>query len=439
VTRLLAFLIRNWPLKLGAVALASLLYAGLVLTQNARIWPGPIPIQVVHQPTSAFIVGALPDVTNVRYFASVGVGDRLSSSAFTASVDLAAATADGSQPFLATVDLRGPDGVTILDFSPHQIFVRLDPLVTRTVPIRVAHGVVPEGLQLGATDISQASVTVSGPDSVVAKVVAAEARVRIQSSGIDVDQIVDLVPVDGRNEVLSPVELNPTSIRVRIPVGSPAGTKSVPVAVVVTGTPADGFEVATTTITPPVATVTGEADTLAGVTSVPAAAVDIDGATSNVTRVVGLDLPTGIVGVGDQAYTVTVTLRSTSSSRTFSAGVILIGAEADRTYALAVDSVLVTLGGGEQALNSVNVASFVVSVNVSGLTAGSHEMDVRVVPPSGLTVVAIGPARLTVFVGDAATPPPTASPTPEPTASPTPEPTASPSPNPPSATPSASP
>lgn len=418
MTRLIGFFVHNWPLKLAAVVLATLLYAGLVLSQNARTWAGPIPIQVVNQPTSAFIVGALPDVTNVRYFARVGVADRLSSAAFVATIDLSAANADAAEPFLATVDVKGPDGVNILDFTPRQVFVRLDPLATMTVPIRVNHGAVPEGLQLGETQVSQSSATVSGPRSVITQVVAAEARVRIQSSGIDVDQLVDLVPVDGRGEVLSPVQLNPASIRVRIPVGSPVGTKTVPVTAVVTGSPADGFELAGTTITPAVATVTGETDTLAGLASVPAKPVDISGATDNVEQSVGLDLPNGIAAVGDATFDVQVTLRPAESSRSFTAGVVMVGAEPDRTYLVAVDRVTVTLGGGQQALNAVDAASFTASVDVSGLSAGSHDVDVGVVPPSGLKLIAVNPVRITVFVGDIATPPP--SPTPSPTPSPEP-------------------
>ena len=427
MTRLVGFVIHNWPLKLAAIILATLLYAGLVLSQNARVWPGPIPIQVVNQPTSAFIVGDLPDVTNVRYFAPVGVADRLSSAAFAATIDLSTANADAAQPFLANVNVKGPDGVNVLDFTPRQVFVRLDPLATRTVPVRVSHGPVPEGLQLGATEVSQDTVTVSGPQSVIVQIVAAEARVRIQSSGIDVDQLVDLVPVDGRGEVLTPVEMNPTSVRVRIPVGSPVGTKTVPVTAVVTGVPADGFEVAGTTITPAVATLTGETDTLAGLTSIQAKPVDISGSSEAVSRSVGLELPDGIAAVGDATFDVSVTLRAVESSRSFAAGVVMLGAEPGRTYLLAVDRVTVTLGGGQQALNDVDASSFTASVDVSGLSAGSHDVDVRVVPPTGLKLLAVSPARITVFVSDVATPPPT--PSPSPTPPPTPAPTASPEPS----------
>jgi len=103
----------------------------------------------------------------------------------------------------------------------------------------------------------------------------------------------------------------------------------------------------------------------------------------------------------------------------------MLGAEASRTYLLAADRVTITLGGGQQALNAVDASSFTASVDVAGLSAGSHDVDVRVVPPAGLKLLAVSPARITVFVSDIATPPPTPSPTPVPTASPEPSSSAS--------------
>jgi YbbR domain-containing protein len=414
--RVIGFIVHNWPLKLAAIALATLMYAGLVVSQGARVWPGPIPIQIVHQPTSAFVVGTLPDVTNVRYFAPADVADHLSSSAFAAYVDLTNAPSDASQPYLADVTLRAPSGVNVLDYTPQQIFIRLDPVVTRTVPVKVVHGTVPDGLTLGDTQTSQNSVTISGPQSVVTQVVSAEARVQIQSSGIDVDQLVDLVPVDGRDEVVTPVDLTPSTIRVRIPVGAPVTTKSVPVTAVVTGSPADGYVVANTTVDPLVATITGEANLLAGITSVNTQPVDIGGATSAVTKTVGLDLPDGITSVGNDSFAVGVQLRPSASTRNFTVGVVVVGGDPTRTYTLASDTVTVTLGGDDAALNAVDPTTFVGSVDVTGLDEGQHAVDVHVVAPAGLKLVAVSPTQITVFVSVAATPPPSPTPSPVETA-----------------------
>jgi len=91
-----------------------------------------------------------------------------------------------------------PSNIQVLDFSPSRIQVRLDPLVSKTVPVQVDHGTVPAGLDVREPVVSQDTVTVTGPESSVVLVAAAQARVQIQPSGIDINQAVDLIAVDAR-------------------------------------------------------------------------------------------------------------------------------------------------------------------------------------------------------------------------------------------------
>ncbi len=430
MTRVFGFLVHNWPLKLSAVILATVLYAGLALSQNARVWPGRVPIQILNQPASVFILGQLDDVTDIRYVASAAAADRLSSAAFTATIDLKDVKIDPASPFATVpVSLMVNDGnVRIIDFVPRQVTVRLDPIVSRTVPVRVVTGEVPEGLTVSPPQLSQTSVTATGPASVVSQISTADARVRIQPSGIDVDQLVDLIAVDGRGEQLQPVELSPASVLVRIQVGPQITTKSVPISVVVTGVPADGFEVATVAVNPVAATISGDAQLLAGLNSVSTKPVSIDGATATVTQAVALDLADGLSAVGTETFQVTVTLRATAQTRDFTAGVVLVGTEPGRTYDLSVTSVLVTLGGGPQSLSAVDAGTLTASVDVTGLDTGSHDVAVQVTAAPGVSVVAVSPPQVTVFIGPRATPPPTPQPTPQPT--PFFQPTVAPAPSP---------
>ena len=50
MTRALRFILHNWPLKLAAVALASLLYGGLVLSQTTQPFTDPVPIRIPNPP-----------------------------------------------------------------------------------------------------------------------------------------------------------------------------------------------------------------------------------------------------------------------------------------------------------------------------------------------------------------------------------------------------
>ena len=413
---IVARILRNWPLKVGSVILATFLYAGLVLSQNAQVWPGRVPIVATNQPTNAVLLtGDLGNVTNIHYFAPSDVADRLTSSSFTATVDLSTATPQAGTAFatvpvhVVAVDPR----VQILDFDPQVIQVQLDPLVSKSVPVVVDHGIVPTGLTLQAPVLSESTVTVSGPDSVVRLATAALARVVIQPAGLDIDQQVSLVAVDALDNVLSPVKIDPDSVRVQIRVGTQQ-TRTLPVVPNLSGSPNSGFQVSSVTVNPVAVTVAGDATDLNELSQVSTVPIDLTGATSDVVRSVGLVLPAGITVVGNPTVSVSVHLVATSASQTFSAGIVLSGARDDRIYSLSVDQVLVTLGGTPAALAAVDGQTFAVSLDVDGLAPGVHVLTPTVNLPASLKLVGLSPSSVTVTITVAA---PSASPSAGPPAS----------------------
>ena len=107
MSRVVQFVVRNWPLKLAAIVLATLLYAGLVLSQSAQVWTGSVPIVPLKLPTSAVLLSNLPSVTNIRYFAPADVAQHLTSSNFQATIDLSQADPQPENPYVtAKVELR---------------------------------------------------------------------------------------------------------------------------------------------------------------------------------------------------------------------------------------------------------------------------------------------------------------------------------------------
>ncbi len=415
IRRIIARITRNWPLKLASVVMATFLYAGLVLSQNAQVWPGRIPIVATNQPAGAYnLLSNLGDVTNIRYFAPTEVADRLTGSSFTATVDLSTATPLAGTPFSTVqVHVQAADPrVQILDFDPQLVQVQLDPLITKNVPVEVVKGDVPVGLQPQPPVLSATSVTVSGPASVVSLATAAVARVVIQPSGLDIDEDVPLVAVDALNNVLSPVRIEPATIRVQISVGSQQ-TRTLPVNPKFSGVPSSGVHVSGVTVTPAAVTVQGAATVLGALTEIDTGSIDLTGATGDVTRVVNLVLPAGITTLASKTVSVTVHLTPITASQTFSAGIVLSGARDDRLYSLSVDQILVTLGGSPAALAAIDGQTFSVTVDVDGLGPGVHVLTPSVNLPASLNLVGLAPQSVSVTVSIApATPLPSAAPTP---------------------------
>ena len=107
------------------------------------------------------------------------------------------------------------------------------------------------------------------------------------------------------------------------------------------------------------------------------------GVSADETVEVELALPTGVVAVDDDADPVTITIRPVTATRTFSAGLRLVGAQPDLTYALSIDRVLLTVGGSTADLDRLSGATLVVGPRRGRPRPGVHEVPVTANLPAG--------------------------------------------------------
>jgi YbbR domain-containing protein len=414
---LLRFVFRNWALKLSAVALAIVLFIGMVALQNAQAWSGEVPIVAVNQPSTAVMISALPNVSRIRFIASPDV--RITQTSFRATIDLASVTVSDSENSLVRVQLVATDPrIQIIDFEPQQIGVTLDPIIRKTISVRVEEpaGSTPTGLTLGTETLSVQQVEVEGAQSAVAKVAYAQALVRIDASGLDFNDNVDLRAVDATGAaVTGQLQLNPRSVNVQIQIGSQLRTQTVPVSPVITGAPAAGYYISGINVTPAVVGVRGQADALAQLHGLAATkAVSIAGATGDVSVQVGLDLPSGVQAPGVTTVSVVVHLQSPGSSRTVTVGVAPDGARSDRIYSLSAPSVSLTIGGATAALDAFDTSTLVAIVSVGNLDVGVHAVQVSIALPPGIKALSVNPPTIQVTVTAPATPAPSLTPSPSP-------------------------
>lgn len=394
--RALRLVVHNWPLKLAAIGLASLLYGGLVLSQSTATLTGVVPVDAVNQPTDTFLLETIRPVTEIRYFSPSGV--QPISSDFEASVDLSDVEA-GAGPRSVPVDLRSVDPrVRVVDFQPKVVTVDLDRVAKKDVPVEVDRGQVPSNLQLGTVTAVPTSVQVVGPASVITRVVAARASVIIQPTGIDIDQDIELVPVDSIGDAVAQVKLAPTTARITIPVFSDRQSRTLPVSPQITGSPAAGFELASASVTPRFVTIEGDIDEIGSLTNVETAPISVAGVSSSRTIPVGLALPTGVTALDATSVDVAIEVRPVTATRTFEAGLRLIGAKPDLAYSTTIDRVLITVGGGLPDLDRLTGSTIVVDVDVADLGPGTTDVPVTAQLPNGVTLVVADPAAVPVTV-----------------------------------------
>ena len=345
--RVIGFVVHNWPLKVAAIALATLLYGGLVLSQATQPFASPVPIQIANAPANVIVLSEPGSVTGIRYVAPPDLGFRVESTTFTASVDLRNVQVTGG-PVLVPVTVEAVDPVQVLDFEPRAISITIDNVGSKQVPVRAELLPLPSGLDAGEPVAEQTTANVRGPQSIINTVAEVRAEVAVDASGIDVNQLVTLVPIDDKGQRLGPaarVEIDPPQVRVRVEVFTDRRSKTIPVSPTVNGTPAAGFEIESVEVNPTVVSVEGDANDLAGLDHADTAPVSVAGASSEFVQTVGLALPEGVEALGAGSVQVTVHLRPITATRTFEAGLVLVGARPDRQYRLSTDRVLVTIGG----------------------------------------------------------------------------------------------
>jgi YbbR domain-containing protein len=303
--------------------------------------------------------------------------------------------------------------IQIIDFQPQQIGVTLDPIVHKMVSVRVEEpaGSLPTGLSLGTQTLSVQQVEVEGAQSAVAKVAYAQALVRIDASGLDFNDNVDLVAVDAAGAaVTGSLQLDPRTVHVQIQIGSQLRTQSVPVSPTITGAPAAGYNVSAIDISPPIVGVRGQADALALLHGVAATkGISIAGATADVSVKVALNLPSGVDAPDVTTVAVVVHLQSQGSSRTVTVGVAPDGARPDLIYTLSTPSITVTIGGATAALDAFDTSTLTATVSVASLDAGVHAVPVSISLPPGIKMLSMNPATIQVTVTVPATPVPSSS------------------------------
>ncbi len=411
------FLFRNWHLKLGAVALATVLYTGLVFSGSFTTDKIEVPITTTGQPAGNWFLLNTTQLGSVElhYRVATDAAREITPDSFVASVDLSRYDLEQpGTPQSLRIEARSViDGVTVLDQSRGEVTVALDQVTAKNIPVRLDRGVVPAGLEIDDPQLGVREVQARGPKSLLAQVDHALARVRIDPSGIDFDHPVDLVAVDVDGTPVESIDLNPAIVTVKINVRTIETSKSVPIRAVLQGAPANGFALSSVRVEPAAVNLHGIPSALTGVGDVPTNPINLEKLNATQTFKVAILLPAGAALATGEAATasVTVTIEPARGTRTFSLGIICRGAPSGSSCRPSVQQLSVTLSGPTAVLAGLDPAKITPVVDATGLGPGAHQMTPTVPLPQGVEVVAISPPSVTVTISPSGSPTPAPAPT----------------------------
>lgn len=400
MTRLRSLVLGSWPLKLAAIGLATVLYAGVAVSDGDRTWAGPVPIEVLQAPTGGALLELPGAIEEISYRAPADVASQLTAGSFRASIDLSMVQPRvGAEPVEVPVDVSAVDPrVRIVDYSPRGVNVRLDEVVTRAMPVAIDIGAVPEGIDLGPVIADPRQVDVRGASSRISNVRRVEGRVAIDASGINIDQDVQMEAFDELGALVPGVDIDPPLVRVTADVARQLAYATLPVVPQLTGAPAPGLRIGAIEVTPSVATVSGEDPAVRGLEAVVTMPIDIDGQDASFVIETQLSLPDEVTAPGTPSVSVAITLTPVDASRSLEIGTAIAGTIDGLDYGIADGSIRIVAAGPLRTLDELDIGSLVASLDVSGLAVGEHRVVPDVSLPDGLTLASMEPADVRVVI-----------------------------------------
>jgi len=402
----LRWIVKFLPTLFTALVLAIIVWVSAVSSADPneeREYSAPIPITVLGLDPDLVVTGQYDDEVKVSIRAPRSVQERLAANpdAIHAYINLSGLKAGEHtlEPQIA-IDLS-PTRVTLV--SPSEITLKLENILSKEVPVEIRqNGALPIGYTAGTPVLSQDSALVIGPESQVLKVEQVVASVDLSNIITSISRQVELKALDARGVIVSGINLNPTQVNVEIPITQLGGYRNVFVKIVTTGQIAQGFYLTGIMADPPNITIYSTDPELAA--NMPAfietTPLNLNGAFESFEKDVSLNLPEGIVVVGDQQVTIKVNISAIQSS------ILLTGIQVEISNlgqglkaALSPDRVDIYVSGPLYLLDKLNAADIIVTLDLANKTPGTYQLIPTVtLADSAINLDSILPASIEVVI-----------------------------------------
>jgi len=299
------------------------------------------------------------------------------------------------------VKVDGPASAVVTDIKPNRITIQIDELVS------VAHEIeaVPmtslrDDRELYVTGMQPAEVMVTGARSVVTQISKIEARINADSLSEKMKSVHGtLVALDSNGAEITDISFSSETVEVDAQI---LRSKEVPLDVNVTGEVSSKYTVSEVKI-PETIKIIGTKDALEDIEKVKAADIDISDITATTKINLALNLPEGVYpSQSEQVNYVYVVINNVAVTEIEipAANIELRGIAEGSTAFVdeTLESVKLTVRGSEALVQSASASDFVISVDLTGLEPGTHEVALSKEHIKSFTSVEMEPAHIHVTI-----------------------------------------
>jgi YbbR domain-containing protein len=402
--------LKNLPTLLTALVFAITVWVFSVNQSDpteTRTYPQPINLEIIGLDSNLIIVNDITEQVSLTLRAPRSILDQLENDRNLINVTLDLSGYEAGVHTLTPQVNIGLSPAEVVRFNPATIFVKLDALVSENFPIQIITiGNPAIGFETQTPELSQESVMISGPQSVVDSVEEVIAEVSIVDASEDIQRTVDVVAYNTEGNSLNGLTISPGSIEVTIPINQRGGYRTVVVKIVTSGQIAPGYRLTNIFSMPPTVTIFSANPSL--VEDIPGfvetTPINLNGANEDLEVRVALNLPQGINVVGSQNVTVQVSIDPIESSANFSDIPIQTeGLDSTLTAEISPENVDVYLSGPLNFLEELTPSSIIVLIDLTDRGPGTYQLAPEVkLDNEEITVDAILPntVEVTIIEGD---------------------------------------
>jgi YbbR domain-containing protein len=415
------------PTFLLAFVLALAVWAIAVTASDPtveRIYPRPVTVEIIGQSPGLMLTSTVHDQITLTLSAPQSIWDRLINENIPvrAIVDLSG-MGPGNHDLPIQIQV-GISPVRVLSYTPQTLSVTLENLSSKSLPIHLIVRNNPAiGFQAGAAQLSQSTVTISGPESLVSRVKEVVVTLDINQAHENINRTIAVQAMDANEVAVSGVTITPDQVVVTDPITQRGGYRNVVVKAVLVGQIAIGYRLTNITVSPPAVTVFSTDPSL--VEKLPGyvetTPINLNGSKDGLDMTLGLNLPNGVQVVGDQTIQVQVGVAAIEGSLSMTQLNVNINGLADGMEAkISPETVDIILSGPLPLLDTLTQDKITVSVDLTGQGPGTYQLVPRVeLPSTDLKLESVLPGSIEVTITQAPTPSPTPKGTPS--VSPTPK------------------
>ncbi|QRN83261.1 hypothetical protein JR338_00440 [Chloroflexota bacterium] len=399
-------LFKNLPTLATALVLATAVWIFAVSQADpteTRVYPQAINMEIVGLDSSLMIVNDIDEQVALTLRAPSTILDELDNESNLINVTLDLSGLEAGVHTLTPQVSVGLSPSEVVRINPSSIFVKLESVISKSFPVEIKTlGNAAIGYELQEPELAMNSVIVTGPQSLVDAVDTVAAEIDIEDVSEDINRLVTVKAYDVEDNEISTVSISPSTIQVNIPVSQRGGYKSVVVKIVTSGQIASGYKLTDIVALPATVMIFSSnpdlIDSISGY--VETTPISLDGANGDLEIEADLDLPEGVIVVGNQNITVQIGISPIESSISFADIPVQIQGLAPGLQATtSPDFVDVYLSGPLYLLESLDPAELVIIIDLTDLGVGTYQLTPEVqLEGTDISVDAISPNTLEVTI-----------------------------------------